>query len=78
MYMEREERIRRTQKKHEQRKKYHNFAGRTPHVCLETPKRGSSCRCCSNARKSEKGVHKLTLQERRFYEATDNNSDGLA
>jgi len=34
-------------------------------ISLETPKRGSKCRCCNNPRKNEKGKAKLTLQERR-------------
>lgn len=66
--MNKADRMQRTLKKHKQRMQYHNFAGVNPSVCLETPKRSSSCRCCSNPRKSEKGKDKLTLQERKYAE----------
>jgi len=60
------DRMQRTLRKHKQRKKYNNFAGVNPNVCLETPKRSSTCRCCSNPRKNEKGKDKLTMQERKY------------
>lgn len=58
-------RILRTLSIHKRRRKYSNFAGKAAYVCLETPKRGSACGCCSNPRRSEKGKYKLTLQERK-------------
>jgi hypothetical protein len=58
-------RIRATERKHAQRKKYTGYVGKTPQIVLETPKRGSSCRCCSNPRRTWKGEEKLTIQERR-------------
>lgn len=62
------ERILRTRRKHAQRKKIMKKNGYFQCVGLETPKQGSSCRCCGNSRKTEKGKFKLSIQERKFYE----------
>jgi hypothetical protein len=63
--MDRAQRRALTDKKHNQRKKYYHFCGTSAFVMLETPKRVSTCRCCSNPRKTWKGKDKLTLQERK-------------
>ena len=54
-------RMLRTERKHKQRSKY-NAHGKT---IRETPKIHSSCRCCGNPRRMEKGKDKLTIQERK-------------
>lgn len=63
-------RISKTLRKHKQRKKYscYKAGDKVFPIHLETPKTHSSCRCCGNPRKHEKGKDKLTIQEKR---ATD-------
>lgn len=58
-------RMERTMRKHEQRKRYFNYTGVSKYSILETPKPISSCRCCSNPRRTWKGKDRLTIQERK-------------
>jgi hypothetical protein len=63
-----QKRIQRTARIHERRKHYHEYAGTTPQVALETPKR-CSCYMCCNRRRKAKGADKLTMQEKRIKES---------
>jgi hypothetical protein len=71
------ERLLKTDSKHKKRKKYNEYCGEKSYVALETPKRHSSCRCCSNPRKSQKGKDKFTLQERKDKENHRHDNNGL-
>jgi hypothetical protein len=68
-------RIKNTERIHKKRMKYHlGFPGK---VGLETPKRSSTCRCCGNPRKNEKGINKFTIQERKINEDTNHEKESL-
>jgi hypothetical protein len=45
--------------------------GKAMAIFKEQPKLQSSCRCCGNPRRMEKGDERLTIQERRAFEAIE-------